>query len=161
MFYWLIALALATDSPAPEPVQTPPPIIVKTASTEQEKDAEQIGALVSQQYTAVAAGNIEKYLEPFWKSPLLIYISEGAIWKGWDEMRSHVERDYPDWKHVGHPILERMEISVVDVATASTLEWWDMTFPSSARVNGTTTSVWRKVPEGWRIIVTNTSVVQN
>jgi hypothetical protein len=54
-----------------------------------------------------------------------------------------------------------METNVVAADTATTLEWWNMTFPSNAKVNGTTTSVWRKLPEGWRIIVTDTNVVEN
>jgi ketosteroid isomerase-like protein len=161
MLLWLIALDLVTAAPSPEPLSPPAPIIVKTESTSEVKDAQQIDDLVTQQYAAVAAGDINGYLKPFWKSPLLLYITEGAIWKGWDEMRSHLELDYPDWKHVGHPVLERMETSVVAVDTANTLEWWNMTFPNNVKVNGTTTSVWRKMPEGWRIIVTNTNLVEN
>jgi hypothetical protein len=83
MLLWLIALDLVTAAPSPEPLSPPPPIIVKTESTSEVKDAQQIDDLVTPHYAAVAEGDIDGYLKPFWKSPQLLYITEGAIWKGW------------------------------------------------------------------------------
>ncbi len=123
-------------------------------------DEQQIAALIAQQFAAWNARDLDGYLAPCWRSPLLIYAVDGSVWTGWDEVRARVARDYPDPAAMGKPVLERLQTNVLSPEMATTLEWWTVYFPGS-KVRGFTTSAWRKVPgEGWRIVVVHTNTAE-
>jgi hypothetical protein len=90
----------------------------------------------------------------------LVYIAEAAVWKGFDEVKANVERDYPAQSQMGHNVLERLETNVIASDMAITLEWYNVTFPNT-KVRGITSSTWRKLPEGWRIVQCQTAVLEN
>ena len=123
-------------------------------------DSQEIVALIVKQYAAWGKGDINGYLEPYWRSPLLVYIAEAAVWKGFDEVKANVERDYPAQSQMGHNVLERLETNVIASDMAITLEWYNVTFPNT-KVRGITSSTWRKLPEGWRIVQCQTAVLEN
>ena len=149
-----LALALLGNEIAPA---WNPPAATPTVPSSAEGE---IPALVASQYTAWNARDLEGYLRPFWHSPNLVYGVEGAIWVGWDEVRSRIMRDYPNPETMGHPVLERLEVHPVTADTVTTVEWWTMVFPH-ARVHGSTIDTWRHFAEGWRIVQTSTSVNQD
>ena len=153
-----LAMALNTDSPPPLPSE-PPALNITHAPEAQLPDAEQIAALIAQQFDAWNARDINGYMQVFWHSPLLVYISAECIWSGWDQVKANVERQYPDKNTMGHAVLERLQTNVISPETATTIEWWTVYFPS-AKVLGFTTSAWRKFPEGWRVIEGHTSTLE-
>lgn len=155
---FFLAMSLNTDSPPPAPSE-PPALNITHAQEAQQPDAQQIASLLAQQYAAWDAKDIEGYMQVFWRSPLLVYVTEGAIWTGWDQVKANVERQYPDKNNMGHPVLERLQTNVVSPETATTIEWWTVYFPA-AKVRGFTTSTWRKFSEGWRMIETHTSTLE-
>src|SRR5207248_1230176 len=125
---FLLAMALNADATLPS---EPPPANVVHASQAQQTDAQQIATLLSQQYAAWDARDLEGYLAVFWRSPLLVYIVQQSIWMGWDDVHAHLEREYPDKNAMGHPVLERLQTNLVDAGTATTVEWWTAYFPGS------------------------------
>ena len=153
-----IAMALNTDSPPPLPSERPAMNITHAPET-QLPDAEQIASLLAQQYSAWNSHDIDNYMQVFWRSPLLIYVTEGTIWTGWDQVKANVERNFPNKASMGHAILERLQTNVIAPDTATTIEWWTVYFPA-AKVHGFTTSTWRKFPEGWRVIEIHTSTLE-
>jgi uncharacterized protein (TIGR02246 family) len=155
----ILAATLTSENPAA--VKVANEISVSSVPSDQSSDAREIADLVSKQYSAWNAGDIAGYLSVFWNSPKLLYVSEYAIWRGWNEVKANLERQFPDPSKMGHPVLEHLETNMVAVDTATTLETWSVTFPSAVVVHGVTSSAWHKQPEGWRIIEGQTSVVES
>ncbi|HEY0793359.1 MAG TPA: hypothetical protein VGD78_20015 [Chthoniobacterales bacterium] len=151
-----IAMALNPDV-APSPV--PPSSRAVENAPVQAGDELEIKGLLAQQYTAWNARDIEGYMVAFWRSPLLLYGVQSSVWTGWEDVRSHLNRDYPDKNAMGNVALDRLKTTLLDKDTATTVEWWTDSFPRT-KVRGFTISTWRKLPEGWRIIQGSTSATE-
>ena len=153
-----LAMALNGDSPPPPPSE-PPALNITHAPEAQLPDAQQIASLLAQQYAAWNARDLDGYMQAFWHSPLLVYISEETVWTGWDPVKANLERTYQNKDTMGHAVLERLQTNVISPETATTVEWWTVYLPA-AKVHGFTSSPWRKFPEGWRIVEGHTSALQ-
>jgi hypothetical protein len=95
----------------------------------------------------------------FWRSPLLIYVTDISVWTGWEQVIANVRRQYPDPHNMGKIILERLQTNVLSSDSVTTVEWWTFVFPAGGKTRGFTTSSWRKLPEGWRIVEGHTSAL--
>src|SRR5213075_974903 len=87
MSFMLITLSWAGIVPD----ATPAAIVVY--GTTKQNDAQAIAGMIAQQYSAANARNFDAYMAAFWRSPLLVYVIEGAVWTGWDAVRAHLERE--------------------------------------------------------------------
>lgn len=150
MSFMLIALSWAGIVPD----ATPAAIVVY--GTTKQNDAQTIAGMIAQQYSAANGRNFDAYMAAFWRSPLLVYVIEGAVWTGWDAVRAHLEREYPAPSAMGHAVLERLQTNFVDPETAITVEYWTVYFLAS-RVHGVSIGNWRKLPEGWRMVQASTN----
>ncbi len=138
---------------------TPPGPHVAAAAAAIPGESE-IRSLVASQYAAWDARNIDAFLGTYWRSANLVYVVEGAVTIGWDDVRGRLTRQYPTREAMGHPILESLEVHPVSMENAGTVEWWTVVFPQ-ARVRGNTANAWHHFPEGWRIVQTCTSVTSD
>ena len=153
---FFLAMTLGAD-PRPLP-ESPPAANVIKGPADQQSDAQQIAALLAQQYAAWNARDLDGYMRVFWRSPLLVYITEGAVYTGWDQVRANIQRDYPDKNAMGNAVLERLQTNVISSGTALTIEWWTVYF-RAAKVRGVTSSTWCKFPEGWCVIHVHTAAL--
>jgi len=153
MLFWIIALGLMgePDTERVNPVrpnfQTP---------WDQLQDVQDMTAAINRQYKAWIDHDIDGYLAAFWRSPFLIYIIDSTIVVGWDEVSQFARSQYPDWNDSGTPVLENLDVNTIDSDTAITLEVWTIKFKAYS-IHGNTSSTWRKMSEGWRIVEAHTS----
>jgi Protein of unknown function (DUF3225) len=105
---------------------------------------------------AWSAHDIDGYMAPFWKSPLLIYVVDSEVLIGWDGAYGMVRREFPNAQDAGNPVLERLQVNVISADAAVSVEWWTVHFRGTD-VHGNTSSAWKKFPEGWRTIECHTS----
>jgi hypothetical protein len=150
---FLLAFVLSTSSPIENVRESGSSIVaISEAPPEQE-----IATALSAQYAAWNSGDLDGYMSIFWRSPLLVYVSESAVWKGYDEVRAKVARQYPGKGVRGLSILERLQTNVIGDGLATTIEYWTYVFPQGNKVHGITTCTWRKLPEGWKVVEGQTS----
>ncbi len=147
----LLAMAmLGSDASAPWTPPAPAPAPALSAGTE-------IAALLAEQYAAWDAHDFDGYLRVFWRSPNLVYVVEGAVWQGWDEVRGRLTRQYANPANMGHPVLDQLQVRPISESEVTTVEWWTVHF-GPTHVSGNSVSTWRRFPEGWRIVQGSTSV---
>jgi uncharacterized protein (TIGR02246 family) len=158
LFHGFYFLALALNA-GPVPASPPPVLSAAAALPAQEVAATEIAALIAQEFAAWNARDLDAYMAVFWHSPQLLYIVQESVWLGWDEVRAKVAREYPNGINMGHPVLDRLQTNVLSAEMATTVEWWTVYF-AAARVRGFTSSTWRRLPEGWRIVEGHTSAVE-
>jgi uncharacterized protein (TIGR02246 family) len=118
---------------------------------------QEIATILSAQYKAWNSGDLDGYMSIFWRSPLLVYVSESAVWKGYDEVRANVARQYPQQGLRGVSVLERLQTNIIGDGLATTIEYWTYVFPRGNKVQGITTCTWRKLSEGWKVVEGQTS----
>ena len=153
MLPWLLAFSLSA-SPLQE--SDPGSGATQTATPSYSAEVQAITQEIASQYQAWNARDLDGYMAPFWRSPQLIYVVDSDVVIGWDNVCGLIHREYPPGLDAGHPILERLQVKMVNPDTAVSVEWWTVHF-QNADVHGNTSSAWKKLPEGWRAIECHTS----
>ena len=101
-------------------------------------------------------GNIEKYMEGYWKSDSLVFTSGGNVTRGWTTTLERYRKAYATRELMGTLSFSDLEISVLDKTTAWVLGKWKLTREKDTP-HGIFTLVLRRFPEGWKIIHDHTS----
>jgi hypothetical protein len=148
----IIAFALQGSPGAAQLADIAPSELVTDHGT----DSLEIVHLISQQFDAWNSGDIEGYFKIFWRSPSLIYVIDVSLFLGYDSAKAHVVAEFPNKNFMGHAVLEKLQTNFIDKDSASTVEWWTVTFPEGA-VHGFSTSTWKRLPEGWRVVILQTA----
>jgi uncharacterized protein (TIGR02246 family) len=157
---WILAAGLlGTSFSALSYGATPPDALVVASPTQWTEASAEITALVAKEYSAWGAGDIDGFLSVYWRSPLLVCVSEGSVWNGYDEFKANIEREYPSGSNRGSLVLERLSTKILSPETATTVEWFNVVFPKTL-VHGITSASWRKFPEGWRIVQSQTAIIE-
>jgi beta-aspartyl-peptidase (threonine type) len=158
---WILAAGLlGTTFSALSSDAIPPDALVVASPTQSAGDSAEITALVAKGYAAWNAGDIDGFLSVYWRSPLLVVIEEESVFSGYDEVKSNLERLYPPGTNRGNLVLERLSMKILSPETATTVEWFNSTFPKTL-IHGITSSTWRKFAEGWRIVQCQTAILEN
>jgi ketosteroid isomerase-like protein len=147
MLALILALALTAD---PMMETQPDAIVAPPSPAEQQSDVRAITQLLSDQYAAWNRHDITAYLFPFWQSPSLLYVADGQIFQGWQEVKAMMERNYSDRNTLGIAIPERIQVTIISSDNANSIDWWTVRFKTTS-VHGVSTASWRKFPEGWRM----------
>jgi ketosteroid isomerase-like protein len=158
---WILAVGLVgTSFSALSSDAAPADALIAASPTQSAEDSAKITALVAKGYAAWNAGDIDDFLSVYWRSPLLVVIEEESVFSGYDEVKANLERMYPPGTNRGNLVLERLLMKILSPETATTVEWFNSTFPKTS-IHGITSSTWRKFPEGWRIVQCQTAILEN
>ena len=119
-------------------------------------DEVQILGLLQTQQDAWNNGDIEGFMEGYWKSEALRFTSGGSIERGWAETLARYQRNYPDRSAMG-----RLEFSELDVdllsADAATVFGRFTLYREADEPTGLFTLILRKHDGAWRIVSDHTS----
>ena len=103
-------------------------------------------------------GDIEAFMQSYWRSPALTFAGSGGVERGWDGVLSRYKRVYPDRGAMGHLTFSQLEITLLGDDAALVLGHWQLEREKD-NPRGVFTLVVRHFPEGWRIIHDHTSAV--
>ena len=81
-----------------------------------------------------------------------------GVERGWQAVRDRYRRRYPDRAAMGHLTFSNLEITVLAPRAALVFGRWRLQ-RAKDHPGGVFTLVFRKFPEGWKIINDHTSVV--
>jgi ketosteroid isomerase-like protein len=139
------------DSVAPS--QTP------SQSTSGPSEAQQVYAVILDQINYWNAHDIEHYMDTYWKSPDLLVVVEGEQIIGWGEMLAAYQRGFPDRKEMGIVTLQRVRLQQISPEFYLALSWYTFT-RNTKNSYCTDTMIFRKLPEGWKIITSHASFLE-
>ncbi len=163
---WLVTLLLSASIPAfaanPQSAWVfdsvspkPSPSTSPTVPTEEE----QVYAVILDQVRYWNAHDIEHYMDTYWKSPDLLVVIEGEQIIGWAEMLAAYQRGFPDRTEMGAIALQRVKIQKLSSEFFLALSWY--TFTRNAKNSYCTdTMIFRKLPEGWKVITSHGSFLE-
>jgi beta-aspartyl-peptidase (threonine type) len=129
------------------------------ASDERETGRAAITKILEAQQNNWNQGNVDAFLEGYWRSPELTFSGSSGIARGWDGVLARYKKNYPDRAAMGQLDFSGLEFHFLGNDAALVLGHWHL-----ARVHGDIggvfSLVWQRFPEGWRIIHDHTSTME-
>ena len=150
MFEWILAIGLMASPLGPtasDDFDSLPDL------ADHQQDAQAVTQLLTTQYAAWNRHDLDAYLATLWNSPELLFITEGQIFSGWEELHTTLHRYYVDPNSMGSMIPESIRVKITANDEARSVDTWVAKF-KTVTLKGTSLSFWRKFKEGWRVTET-------
>lgn len=145
----LVILALATVARADEPTKQTPNEPAPTANA--------VKAVLDRQRTHWNAGEIERFLDDYWKSPDLTFSSGGQTRRGFAETRARYLASYPTPERMGRLAFSELEVTPLGDGAAFALGRWRLERGAGEGLGGNFTLVLRRIEGRWVIVHDHTS----
>jgi ketosteroid isomerase-like protein len=118
--------------------------------------ADQIFPLLNEQFLAANAHDTDRFLATYFHGPELVFIANGQIIRGWDNLR---EQQLKWWKNGKSDVVyaqqSQPEITSLDAQTVLVTQQMTSyrTSPDGKPSESAfiVTTVWRQLPVGWRV----------
>lgn len=152
--YWSIALAGAIVLCVAE-VSRIPALFAREAVIHN-TDKEIIRGVLTAQQAAWNRADTGAFLEGYWHSPDLTFSGSNGVTRGWEGVLERYKRNYPDRAAMGQLDFSNLEFRFLGPDAALVLGKWHLKREKD-ELGGVFSLVWRRFPEGWRIIHDHTS----
>lgn len=127
-----------------------------SSCTHEEKDMLEIHSVLNQQVESWNRGDIEGYMEGYWKSDLLIFTGSTKINRGWDQTLARYQKSYPSKADMGALQFNDLDVQLLSNESAFATGEWRLTRVADT-LQGRFTLVWRKINNNWCIIADHSS----
>lgn len=127
----------------------------------QESTKQTITQLLTLQTEAWNAGNIEKFMETYWKSEKLTFSSGGNTTRGWQATLDRYKKSYSTREKMGVLHFDELEVTIIESQTALVLGNWHLRFADGTKADGNFSLVVTKIDNAWKIIHDHSSVVKD
>jgi uncharacterized protein (TIGR02246 family) len=135
--------------------------LAQTDSGSYGNDAKAIERVLRTQQEAWNHHDLEGFMTGYWRSPDLTFFSEGKEQDGWD---ATIERYLAKYASPGHEMgkleFSGLRVEVLSQDSAFVRGSWKLTMSDAKTPHGLFTLVFRKFPEGWKIVHDHTSAAQ-
>ncbi len=132
---------------------------LSAAFNEHESDRAAITKILEAQQNNWNQGNVEAFVEGYWRSPDLTFSGSGGIARGWDGVLARYKKNYPDRAAMGQLDFSGLEFHFLSNDAALVLGHWHLA-RARGDIGGVFSLVWQRFPEGWRIIHDHTSTLE-
>jgi beta-aspartyl-peptidase (threonine type) len=140
-FFLLLALASAANQPANAQVA--------------------IRQVLDKQVEAWNQHDLEGFMQAYWHSPELTFFSGATVHRGWDAALERYRKAYlSEGRQMGKLAFSDLQIEPVGPAAALVRGSFHLTMPDGKQPHGIFTLVFRKFPQGWRIIHDHTCAAE-
>jgi ketosteroid isomerase-like protein len=127
-----------------------------TQSFAQVKDDSLILKTLSEQSSAWNAGDIDKFMEPYWHSDSLMFIGKNGPTYGWENTKQNYKKGYPDTAAMGKLNFEIISIKRLSVLYYSVVGKWHLK-RSIGDIGGAFTLLFKKIKNKWVIVQDHSS----
>jgi ketosteroid isomerase-like protein len=115
-----------------------------------------IRALLEMQTAAWNRGDVDSFMEGYWKSDETVFVGANGLVRGWQAVLERYRRNYPDRKAMGRLTFSHLEIHSVCPEAAFVIGQYQLERESDHPA-GIFTLNFRKFPEGWKIVADHTT----
>jgi beta-aspartyl-peptidase (threonine type) len=121
-------------------------------------DAAPVRAVVDAQLAAWNRGDLDAFMETYWKSPDLVFHSNAATTRGWQATVERYRKRYlSEGREMGQLRFEELEVQVLTPGVAFARGAWRLAFREGKTAQGRFTLLLREQPQGWRIVYDHSS----
>ena len=119
-------------------------------------DEDRIAAVINTQQVAWNTGDIDGFMQGYWRSPDLRFASGGIVTKGWQATRDRYHARYSDRAQMGELSFERLEIVMLASDAAAVHGAWALQREQD-RPSGLFTLIFKHVDGDWKIVSDTTT----
>jgi uncharacterized protein (TIGR02246 family) len=130
--------------------------VIATTSHAQSKEEQQIRNLLQTQVKAWNRGDLEGFMQTYWKSDSLMFIGKSGIKWGWDETLANYKKGYPDTAAMGKLSFDIIQVKRLSVMYYYVVGKWMLT-RSIGDLSGHYDLLLRKIKGRWVIISDHSS----
>ena len=132
-------------------------LVLSTACAETqrpESDADtDVRAVWAAQVEAWNRGDLDGFMAGYWQSPDLVFFSNGTTTRGWQATLDRYRSRYQaGGKQMGTLDFPELDILTLGTDAALARGRWRLKMPDGQESSGMTSVIFRKLPEGWRIV---------
>jgi ketosteroid isomerase-like protein len=120
------------------------------------QDKQAILNVLSTQQTSWNKGDIDGFMQGYWKSDSLMFIGKSAPAYGWQTTLDHYKKSYPDKAAMGQLNFDILQVNVLDPANAFVLGAWHLKREKDAP-GGYFTLWFKKIKGEWKVVCDHTS----
>ncbi len=102
-------------------------------------------------------GQIDAFMEGYWKSDSLMFIGKNGITRSWEATKNNYHKGYPDLETMGKLKFNILKIDFHSKTTAWVLGKWHLTRKEKGDIGGLFTLIIKKINGKWLIISDHTS----
>jgi beta-aspartyl-peptidase (threonine type) len=122
---------------------------------------QQIRDVLAAQVSAWNKGDLEGFMQGYWKSPQLVFQSGANATHGWQPTLERYRKRYQsEGKEMGHLDFENLEVIMLAKGAAFVRGGYRLTMKDGTQPHGLFTLVLRRLPEGWRIVHDHTCAAE-
>jgi len=121
-----------------------------------EVEKEKILNLLSQQSQDWNEGNIDAYMDGYWKSEELRFASGDRVTYGWKKTLANYKRGYPSKSAMGKLEFTEINVEILSENSAMVFGRWQL-HRETDKPHGLFTLHLKKLSEGWEIVSDHTS----
>lgn len=130
--------------------------VLSLSISAQSNDAEAaIRKVMDDQAVAWNQGNIEAFMDGYWKSDKLVFVST-KVTRGWQQTLDNYKKSYPTKEKMGTLTFSDLEITMLSKDAAVVLGSWSLE-RATDKPGGKFTLIFRKFKESWRIVHDHTT----
>lgn len=131
-------------------------LFILNGAAAQSKDETIIRNVLETQRLAWNDGNVEKFMEAYWKSDSLMFIGKSGVTYGWQNTMDNYKKGYPDTAAMGKLTFNILEVKRLSVLYFSVVGKWHLT-RSIGDVEGHFTLLIKKIKNKWVIVSDHSS----
>ncbi len=120
------------------------------------EDVQAIRQVLSEQQTAWNQGDLEAFMQGYWRSDSLKFIGSRGITYGWQSTLDNYQESYPDRSAMGELTFKIIEVKILAEDAAFVIGQWALKRKKD-RPKGHFTLLWRKIDEEWVIVADHSS----
>jgi ketosteroid isomerase-like protein len=130
------------------------------AETHDKKAAADIRIVMVAQEAAWNRGDVDGFMNGYARSRMTVFISGDSITRGWQTVRDRYKKKYATAEQMGRLTFSDLEITSLGPDAAVVLGRWELKRKTD-HPHGRFTLLFRRTPQGWRIVHDHTSVSNN
>jgi ketosteroid isomerase-like protein len=131
-------------------------LIVSVVAQAQSKDEKEIRHLLAVQTEAWNRGDLEEFMQTYWKSDSLMFIGKNGVKWGWQETLNNYKKGYPDTTAMGKLSFEIIEVKRLSVLYFYVVGKW-MLKRSIGDLSGHYDLLLKKIKGRWYIVADHSS----
>lgn len=131
-------------------------VSVSFAQGSEEKSKNQILKVLNEQTAAWNRGDIEGFMQGYWNSPEMTFVSGDSVTRGWQPTLDRYKKSYDTRSKMGTLSFSELEIKMLGGKAAVVLGRFTLVREKD-KPTGLFTLSFRKFKNGWKIILDHTS----